>query len=108
MSHLIHGNNFVEYKSQFNEFMVEYSDLKTSFDLLLSLNDYEKLTDIEVKVRNLIKMARDHPMHTKLRDMVYDIYCKNQKGQGPELAGSSNLAFLYESMVDSVSISKVV
>ena len=88
--------------------MAEYSEIKTHFDFILLKNDYEKLTEIGDKAQNLIKMVRDHPMHTKLRDMVYDVYCKNQKGQGPKLAGSPNLVFLYESMVEPVSIGKVV
>ena len=108
MSHVVYGKKLTEYRSQLNEYLIENNEIKTEFELMLSRNDYQKLSDIEIKVQTMIKMVRDHPMHLKIKDFLYDFYCNNPKNLDSKFTGAPNISILYESMVNSVSVSKVI
>ena len=51
---------------------------------------------------------RDHPMYLSLKDLVFDLYCKNPRAIDPKVAAGPNLTYLYESTLKSKASSKVI
>ena len=97
MSDIVYGSNKLQYKSQLNEIVAEYGELQTEFDdLILAKKTYSILGDLKLKVENLLRMVRDHPMYATLKDLVFDLYCKNPRKLDPKIAAAPNLTFLYE------------
>ena len=101
MSHTVYGRNLTQYRSQINEYVVEYGEIQAEFDLILSNKDFSHLNDARLKAQNLLKMIREHPMYLTLKDIVFDLYCKNPRTIDSKVAAAPNLTFLYESGIES-------
>ena len=101
MSQTVYGNKMIEYRSQLNEFVVEYQERQTEFDQISTKQTYSSLGDVKLKAENLLRMVRDHPMYTTLKDLVFDMYCKSPRTLDPSIAEAPNLRMLYESGMKS-------
>ena len=108
MSQSVYGDKMNEYRSQLNEFVVEHTEIQQEFDSLIKERLYSNLDDVKITAENLLNMVRDHPMYSVLKDLVFDLYCKNPRVLGSDIASAPNLRFAYESGVRSKSTTKVV
>ena len=107
MSQSVYGCKMQEYRSQLNEFVVEHTEIQQEFDLLIKERLFSNLDDVKFKAENLLKMVRDHPMYGVLKDLVFDLYCKNPRVLGSDIVLAPNLRSAYESGVKSNLSSKL-
>ena len=91
MSQSVYGDKMQEYRSQFNEFIAEHTEIQQDFDVLINERLYSNLDDVKIEAENLLKMVRDHPMYGALKDLVFDMYCKNPRVLGSDIVSAPNL-----------------
>ena len=101
MSQTVYGKNLSLYRSQLNEYIFEQGEIQAEFDMMCSKKTYSIMAQLKLKSRNLLDMIRNNQMYKTLKDLVFDIYCKNPKTFDSKNATAPNLTFLYESGLKS-------